>query len=108
MIRTDNGATTSAMLYCIIETDKANDLIPMKYLEQLLTVILNHMEDEDRQFQPDAAKTAHWHVLPFRCRIIPDDTDEYRLHVLIQRTTPHVTIYADNSIDQSFFILYCT
>lgn len=50
MIRTDNGATASAMIYSIIETAKANDLIPMKYLELLLTVIPNHMEDKDRRF----------------------------------------------------------
>ena len=50
MIRTDNGATASAMIYSIIETAKANGLIPMKYLELLLTVIPNHMEDKDRRF----------------------------------------------------------
>ena len=50
MIRTDNGAAASAMIYSIIETAKANDLIPMKYLELLLTVIPNHMEDKDRRF----------------------------------------------------------
>ena len=50
MIKTDNGAKASAMIYSIIETAKANDLIPMKYLELLLTVIPNHMEDKDCRF----------------------------------------------------------
>ena len=52
VIKTDNGAKAkaSAMIYSIIETAKANDLIHMKYLELLLTVIPNHMEDKDRRF----------------------------------------------------------
>ena len=50
MIRTDNGAKASAMIYSIIETAKENGLIPMKYLELLLTVMPNHMEDKDRRF----------------------------------------------------------
>ena len=50
MIRTDNGAKASAMIYSIIETAKENGLIPMKYMELLLTVMPNHMEDKDRRF----------------------------------------------------------
>jgi len=38
------------MLYSIVETAKANHLNTYKYLEMLLTVIPNHMDDKDRSF----------------------------------------------------------
>ena len=50
LIATDHGAKTSAMIYSLIETAKANGLNTYKYLELLLTVIPNHMEDKDRKF----------------------------------------------------------
>ena len=50
LIKTDHGAKASAMLYSIVETAKANGLDPHRYLELLLTVIPNHMEDKDRSF----------------------------------------------------------
>lgn len=50
LIATDHGAKASAMIYSLIETAKANGLNTYKYLELLLTVIPNHMEDKDRKF----------------------------------------------------------
>lgn len=50
LIETDHGAKASAMIYSLIETAKANGLNTYKYLEMLLTVIPNHMEDKDHKF----------------------------------------------------------
>ena len=49
-IESDNGAKASAMLYSIVETAKANHLNTYKYLEMLLRVIPQHMNDKDRSF----------------------------------------------------------
>ena len=38
------------MLYSIVETAKANHLNTYKYLEMLLRVIPQHMNDKDRSF----------------------------------------------------------
>ena len=38
------------MLYSIVETAKANHLNTYKYLEMLLRVIPEHMNDKDRSF----------------------------------------------------------
>ena len=50
MIDTINGAKTSAMIYSIAETAKANNLKPYDYFEHLLEEIPKHMEDTDRSF----------------------------------------------------------
>lgn len=50
LINTDHGAKASAMLYSLVETAKANNLNTYKYLELLLTVIPQHMDDKDRKF----------------------------------------------------------
>lgn len=50
MIDTINGAKTSAMIYSIAETAKANNLKPYDYFEHLLEQIPKHMEDTDRSF----------------------------------------------------------
>ena len=50
MIDTINGAKTSAMIYSIAETVKANNLKPYDYFEHLLEEIPKHMEDTDRSF----------------------------------------------------------
>lgn len=42
MIGTINGATSSAVIYSIAETEKANDLKPYDYFEYLLTEIPKH------------------------------------------------------------------
>lgn len=51
IIDTINGATSSAIIYSIAETAKANNLKPYEYFEYLLTEIRNtHMEDTDKSF----------------------------------------------------------
>ena len=50
MIDTINGARTSAMIYSIAETAKANNLKPYEYFEYLLEEIPKHMDDTDRSF----------------------------------------------------------
>ena len=45
MIDTINGATSSAIIYSIAETAKANNLKPYEYFEYLLTQIPAHMDD---------------------------------------------------------------
>ena len=53
VIDTINGAKTSAMIYSIAETAKANNLKPYEYFKLLLEVIPKHMEDTDRSFLED-------------------------------------------------------
>ena len=53
MIDTINGATSSAIIYSIAETAKANNLKPYEYFEYLLTEIPKHMEDTDSSFLED-------------------------------------------------------
>ena len=50
VIDTINGAKTSAVIYSIAETAKANNLKSYEYFEHLLTVISEYMEDIDRKF----------------------------------------------------------
>ena len=50
MIDTINGAKTSAMIYSIAETAKANNLKPYDYFKYILEVIPEHMEDHNRDF----------------------------------------------------------
>ena len=53
MIDTIAGAESSAMIYSIAETAKANHLKPYNYFEYLLTEIPKHMDDTDRSFLND-------------------------------------------------------
>ena len=53
MIDTINGAQSSAIIYSIAETAKANHLKPYEYFEYLLTEIPKHMDDTDRSFLDD-------------------------------------------------------
>ena len=53
IIDTINGAKTSAMIYSIAETAKANNLKPYEYFNHLLEVIPQHMEETDRSFLED-------------------------------------------------------
>ena len=50
MIDTINGATSSAIIYSIAETAKANNLKPYDYFEYLLTEIPKHEEDTNTDF----------------------------------------------------------
>ena len=53
MIDTIAGAESSAIIYSLAETAKANDLKPYEYFEYLLTEIPAHMDDTDRSFLED-------------------------------------------------------
>lgn len=49
-IDTINGATSSAIIYSIAETAKANNLKPYDYFEYLLTEIRKHEDDTNTDF----------------------------------------------------------
>ena len=53
MIDTLHGASSSAIIYSIAETAKANRLKPYEYFEFLLTEIPKHMEDKNTDFLSD-------------------------------------------------------
>lgn len=53
MIDTINGAHSSAIIYSIAETAKANSLKPYDYFLYLLEEIPKHMDQEDRTFLED-------------------------------------------------------
>lgn len=53
MIDTINGAKTSAIIYSIVETAKANNLKPFNYVQYLLEEIPKHMDDKDSSFLKD-------------------------------------------------------
>ena len=66
MIDTITGAKSSAIIYSIAETAKANNLRPYEYFEYLLTEIPKHMDDTDRSFCEDLLP---WSPnLPEHCR----------------------------------------
>ena len=53
MIDTINGAKSSAIIYSIVETVKANNLKPFDYVQYLLEEIPKHMNDRDCSFLED-------------------------------------------------------
>lgn len=66
LIDTIDGAKSSAIIYSIIETAKANHLHPFRYLEFLLEELKEHQEDTDRSFIDDLLP---WSLkLPEICR----------------------------------------
>ena len=65
MIDTIHGANSSAIIYSIAETAKANNLKPYEYFEYLLTEIPKHLEDTNRDFLAELlpwAKTLPEHI----------------------------------------------
>ena len=50
MIVTLNGVKTSAIIYSIVETAKANNLKPYDYVQNLLEEIPQHMDETDCSF----------------------------------------------------------
>lgn len=50
MLDTINGASSSAIIYSIAETAKANQLKPYDYFEYLLTELPKHMNDNNNDF----------------------------------------------------------
>ncbi len=66
MMDTVAGAKSSAVIYSIAETAKANNLKPYEYFEYLLTEIPRHLDDTDRAFLDDLLP---WSPnLPANCR----------------------------------------
>ena len=53
MIDTIHGAKSSAVIYSIVETAKANNLKPFDYVQYLLEEIPKHMNDKDCSFLED-------------------------------------------------------
>ncbi|MDY3086661.1 MAG: IS66 family transposase [Blautia sp.] len=53
MIDTIHGAKSSAIIYSIVETAKANNLKPFDYVQHLLEEIPKHMADKDCSFLED-------------------------------------------------------
>ena len=66
MIDTIAGAKSSAIIYSIAETAKANNLKPYDYFEYLLTEIPKHLDDPDRSFLDDLLPWSP--SLPENCR----------------------------------------
>lgn len=66
MIDTVAGASSSAIIYSIAETAKANNLKPYDYFEYLLTEIPKHLDDTDRGFLEGLLPWAPG--LPANCR----------------------------------------
>lgn len=67
LIDTINGAESSALIYSIVETAKANNLNPFRYMEYLLTEMMEHEEETDYGF---IDKLLPWSdELPEICRI---------------------------------------
>ena len=50
MIDTIHGAKSSAIIYSIVETAKANNLKPFDYVQHLLEEMPKHMDDKDCSF----------------------------------------------------------
>ncbi|TDP56378.1 IS66 family transposase, partial [Aminicella lysinilytica] len=50
VIGTKNGAKSSAILYSIAETAKANDLKTFEYFQYLMEQILIHLDDDPRDY----------------------------------------------------------
>ena len=66
MIDTIEGAKSSAIIYSIAETAKANNLKPYEYFKYLLEEIPQHMDDKDLTFLD---KLLPWSdQLPEQCR----------------------------------------
>ena len=50
LIDSIDGAKSSAIIYSITETAKANNLNPFRYLAHVLTVLKDHQDDTDYSF----------------------------------------------------------
>ena len=48
-----SNTKTSAIIYSVVETAKANNLKPFDYVQYLLEEIPKHMDDKDRSFLED-------------------------------------------------------
>ena len=50
LIDSIDGAKSSAIIYSITETAKANNLNPFRYLDHVLIVLKDHQDDTDYRF----------------------------------------------------------
>lgn len=66
MCDTINGAESSAIIYSLVETAKANKLKIYEYFNYLLTEIPEHMEDKNRDFLNDLLPWSD--KIPAECR----------------------------------------
>lgn len=66
MCDTINGAESSAIIYSLVETAKANKLKIYEYFNYLLTEIPEHMEDKNRDFLNDLLPWSD--KIPVECR----------------------------------------
>lgn len=57
------------IVYSLTETAKANKLNPFRYLEYLLTKLMEHQDDTNRDFMKDLLPWSE--KLPVICRIKP-------------------------------------
>ena len=71
MIDTVAGTKSSAIIYSIAETAKANNLKPYDYFEYLLTEIPKHLGDTNRSFLDDLLPWSP--SLPANCRKLGKD-----------------------------------
>ena len=69
---TVSGANASAIIYSIVETAKANGLRPFYYLQHVLTVLPEHMDDTDYKFIDDLLPWSE--NLPEECKKSPKST----------------------------------
>lgn len=67
LIDTIEGAKSSAIIYSIVETAKANKLHPFRYLEYVLQVMAEHQDDTDLSFMEELMPWAE--TLPEQCRL---------------------------------------
>ena len=62
------GAETSAIMYNLVETAKANGLLVYAYLEYVLTELAAHQDDTDRAFLADLLPW--FKVVQKKCRTV--------------------------------------
>ena len=70
LMKSDNGAKASAMLYSLVETAKANEVSTYQYLELLLTEIPMHMDDDNLKFLDE--------LLPWSPRVQKECPSRYK------------------------------
>ena len=70
LMKSDNGAKASAMLYSLVETAKANEVNTYQYLELLLTEIPMHMDDDNLKFLDE--------LLPWSPRVQKECPSRYK------------------------------
>lgn len=74
MIDTINGATSSAIIYSIAETAKANNLKPYDYFEYLLTELPKHEDDTNTYFLIELLPWSK--ILPEHIRKLVKETEK--------------------------------